>query len=65
MFETLNHVARGAVFTNTPIADWDRARMMVLQVTGYRLGARSDEVRNSRSGDRHESMKIEMKKEKI
>ena len=36
---------------------------MGLQGTGYELGARSDEARNSRSCERHESMKTKMKKE--
>ena len=43
--------------TDTPTADWDKAWMMGLRTAGYELGARSDEVRNSRSCEQHESMK--------
>ena len=42
--------------TDTPTADWEGARMM-----GHELGFRRDEARNSRSCERHESMKTEMK----
>ena len=37
--------------------------MMGLRAMGYEVGARSDEAKNSRSCERHESMKTEMKKE--
>ena len=41
------------------------AQMMGLRAMSYEFGARSDEARNSRSCERHESMKTEMKKETI
>ena len=37
---------------DTPTADSRGARMMGLQATGYELGARSDEARNSGSWER-------------
>ena len=43
--------------TDTPTVDWDEAQMMGLQTTGQELGVRSDEAKNSRVYERHESMK--------
>ena len=34
---------------DTLSTDWDGAQMMGLRETGYELGARSDEARNSKS----------------
>ena len=38
--------------TDTPTANFDRAWMMGLRATGYKLGARSDEARNLGSWER-------------